>query len=604
MMEPSIESESLSDRSDATLKRIRDVTGHVFGQAPVGREIDQLCREHESARRAILTDRTSGATVVALVGATGQGKSWLLRQLIKSAPVADKIQSGNNSDQATEKLIWIGPSPPVDLDARTETYLACASTEMASIGIPYILVDSPGATDDRTKIAAVAKRALSMASVLVLVVRRDQLRSHAVSVLNQAAEGTLIVPVINAIRERDGETTTDIDAFVTRLRESAPTSQIAPAVLVDDFEVSGKSETTVGSAAIGELSNRLQTALNENWDGDRRKSTRLAALDMRFHAAMRSMLRDQLPGLADAVHLLHRETRQIPAEVAETLLGGGSSLRGAIRSRLRLGLMEDTPAMFFPFRSLLGVLNLTAGAWDRLLLSLSGSLPSLIGTVYAGARNLATGREAASEMREGLVRRSSAAVDERLRPLARDFQVELNKLQEDSDDGLPSDPLTRESSVASLSGLDTLQERSMQIFDNATSAAMMNRATVWLWGLVGTLVFWALLAGPIVALYRDYLAASYSVLGSDGHFDSFPHPSAGMLITSVLLSLLPTALVAMIVVTIAQSRGRVGRVEARLRDDHHQAIGQLQKDGILRLRWDDPVLADAEFLLSIGRVEA
>jgi len=75
------------------------------------------------------------------------------------------------------------------------------------------------------------------------------------------------------------------------------------------------------------------------------------------------------------------------------------------------------------------------------------------------------------------------------------------------------------------------------------------------------------------------------------------------MLTSLLLSLLPTALFAMVVLSLAQSRRRVDRAESRIRDVHHETIGRLQRDGVLRLRWDDPLLADAEFLLSAGQAD-
>jgi hypothetical protein len=73
-----------------------------------------------------------------------------------------------------------------------------------------------------------------------------------------------------------------------------------------------------------------------------------------------------------------------------------------------------------------------------------------------------------------------------------------------------------------------------------------------------------------------------------------------MMFTSLILSVLPTALFSMIVLSIAQSRSRVRAAEDRIRGRHHEVIGQLQRDGVLQLRWDEPLLADAEFLLSAG----
>ncbi len=106
---------------------------------------------------------------------------------------------------------------------------------MQSIGARYLLVDAPGATDDRKAIAVVAARALSLASVLLVVVRRDQLRSQTVSLLAEASEGTVVIPVINAVRKRDDTLDADIDTLVAHFRKAAPTSAIVAPVIIDDF---------------------------------------------------------------------------------------------------------------------------------------------------------------------------------------------------------------------------------------------------------------------------------------------------------------------------------------------------------------------------------
>ncbi len=593
---------SVGQPGQAFLSRVRRAAANVLADSPTGREVLELCDDHAEARRMILEDRSSGLIVVAVVGATGQGKSWLIRQLAHGASVQSAVRSGNNADEATEKLTWVGPSPPADLDSLHEQYVHCIASEMRSIGTPYLLVDAPGSTDDRRAIASLAARALSLSSVLLLVVRRDQIRSEAVGMLTAASEGTIVVPVINAVRHRDDTLDADIDSLVSRMRHAAPTSIVATPVIVDDFDVDGRSEVEVGQAAAEAIANRLQSDLGNCWEGDRRRSTRLAALDGRFRSALHSVLSDQLPGLTAAVRRLNDEATALPTEVAESLVGSGGPLRAAVRSRLRLTLLSDTPAICFPYRSMLGLLNLTHGAWDRVLISLSGSLPSLVSAVWSSTKNLSAQRGAEEDIRDGLQRRSAAAVADRLAPLAARFRGELMELRE-------QDPSSAErvmdddsrSKVAYLSGIDTLQESSQRIFDEEVERVSMTRPTALLCGVVGTLVFWFLMAGPIVALYRGYFDASLMTLRDlAGDLERFPRPDFSMMLTSFLLSLLPMALFSMVVLSLAQSRWRVDRAETRVREMHHDTIARLQRDGVLQLRWDEPLLADAEFLLSAG----
>jgi hypothetical protein len=233
-------------------------------------------------------------------------------------------------------------------------------------------------------------------------------------------------------------------------------------------------------------------------------------------------------------------------------------------------------------------------------MSLSGSLPSLVSVVWSSGRNLSADRGAQADIREGLRRRSAAAVADRLEPLALRFREELAASRPQQASGITTDDQSR-SQVAYLSGIDTLQESSQRIFDHEVEQVAVARLTAVGCGLVGTLIFWILMAGPIVALYQGYFAASFTTLRDlAGDLSLFPRPDLSMMLTSLILSLLPTALFAMIVLTISQSRRRVARAEANIRRQHHEVIEHLQRDGVLQLRWDEPLLADAEFLLSAG----
>ncbi|EMI45804.1 hypothetical protein [Rhodopirellula sp. SWK7] len=637
-----------SDAGDQFAQHVQRAATRVLGDSDAGIEIVELCRHHQEARSMVIADRADNATVVAIVGTTGQGKSWLARQLISDATISAAIRSGNNLDEATEKLTWIGPRPPSDLDSRHERYLACDASKMQSIGCPYLIVDAPGATDDRRAIAGVAERALSLASVLILVVRRDQLRSQRVTGLASASEGTIVIPVVNMVdvdeyspaqsnvgrvdvgkAEVDNDLVADIETLVSRLRSVAPQSNIASAVMIRDFEIDPRGEDVIGGEAAEQVAKAISESLLESGGGDHRRSTRLSALDARFTAAVGSVLTSQLPELTAAVDRLDAEARRLPSQIAGTLLGGEIPLRAAIRSRLRLSLLSETAAIWFPYRTVLSVLNLTHGAWDRVLLSFSGSIPSLVGAVYTSVQNIRGGHETALDLRNGLRQRASTAVAERLGPMASRFRRELRGLQR-SGATLGDATTDDDSPVATLAGVDALQEGSQAAFDETIERESVSGAFAFVSGLIGTAIFWALMAGPLVALYRGYLDASFIAIGdvtgvyeasgsvspaeatdavatssathTNDWLEKFPHPSAGMLLTSVLLSLLPMAIFSMIVLSICQGRRRIEKIARSLRNQHDTMIDKLQRDGVLRLRWSDPVLADAEFLLSIGRM--
>ena len=593
------------------LRRVRKSATTVLGNSETGRQVRVLCDEHQNARKTITDERAPGVLVLAIVGATGQGKSWLVRQLIRRSPRKESVRSGNNLDQTTEQLVWIGPRPPADLDGRFETFLKVPNDEMEPFGMPYLLVDAPGATDDRQSVVDVARRALSLASAIVLVVRRDQIRGQTPGVLAVASEGTIVIPVINAVSETKDVVDADVDAFLANLRAAAPTSVIARPVTCVDFQTTEDDEAEIGADVAKRLMERLKAELENNPDSDRRRSARLDALDGRFRAALSGLLAEKLPSLTRAVNRLNEEATKLPAEVAQTLIGSDGPLAAAVRTRLRLALLTSVGAIWFPFRSVLGILNLTSGAWDRLFLSLSGSLPSLVSTIWTSTKTLTEERSANEEIRTGLQRRGEAAVSDRLGPLANQFRDELEILQETTYSGqenLQNGP-RRESveQVATLRGIDALQERSQTIFETSIERNAISEKTALAYALIGTLLFWSLMAGPFVALYKEYLAASYDSLSGVGPArqtltERFPRPELTMVVTSVFLSLLPMSVCAMIAISIAQSKKRTRSAVSEIREAHGVAIHQLQQDGVLRLRWDEPLLSDAEFLMSAGRM--
>ncbi|MEC7407195.1 MAG: hypothetical protein VYB72_00165, partial [Planctomycetota bacterium] len=405
----------------------------------------------------------------------------------------------------------------------------------------------------------------------------------------------------------------DVASLITRLREVAPSSRITTPVLIDDFEMKDRSANTIGQAAAAEVGNRIEQALGGKWEDEKRRVMRLAALDSRFRKTLQTLLSSQLPGMTSAVQRLRSESIQLPSQIAESLVGGGGPLQAAIRARLRLALLTDTAAYWFPYRSLLGLMNLTHGAWDRLLISFSGSLPSLLSAIWTSAKDRQTDGQALDQVRTGVERRGERAVREKIGPLAKQFRDELNELRVRA--GMAELEIQdREiTSPAELTGLETLQTESQQIFDREVELATSKRSSSIILGFLGTVIFWALMSAPIVSLYSEYLQASYdvflSLFGMKGetasvNLDGFPAPPAGMLLTSVLLSLLPTGIFAMIVLSLVQSRQRVEKVEQSIRSRHHDVIHSLQMSGVLQLRWDDPLLKDAEFLLTVGASES
>ena len=139
-------------------------------------------------------------------------------------------------------------------------------------------------------------------------------------------------------------------------------------------------------------------------------------------------------------------------------------------------------------------------------------------------------------------------------------------------------------------------------FDTAIAANATANLWVQLLALVGTLLFWIFMAGPIVVVYREYFAASLQALaGSETHLENFPHPPAGLMLTSLVLSVLPLAIFCMAVLTATLSRRKVTRIAKGIIREHEQAIAELKRSAVIRMEFEDQLLQRAEFLLNLRR---
>jgi len=475
-----------------------------------------------------------------------------------------------------------------------------------------MLLDTPGITDDDLHAAKIAKDAMSLSPLKLLVVRRDQLRGAILSQLANFTEGAICVPVVNCVPLKDlagsdAKTGTsenpgnkdrwseslrrDLETFCEAMRASAPKTKFLDCVLVPDFDADG-NEAKIGLAFARDLRAQLQ---NESLDDiSATRANRLSAATDRLRHRVGQLLDSQLPQLSTAVRKLHSEADELPSQTIEAVLGSRVVLQSAVRGRLRAQMIADTGMIWFPYRTVLTILGLTHGAWDRLLLSLSGSVPSIFGTFAAWARNVQQSRKINWEMHEGIRDRLNRQIQDRLEPLQSQFHRAVTRMRGSDHEtkAISTSPQIR------LSGVEELQSRARSVFEWSVDRHQMSWLSLQLFALVGTAIFWLLMAGPIVAIYREFLGASYDTLsGLQSSVDKFPHPSPALLFTSVLLSLIPLLIYAMVVLSWTQRRSKINRVADSTYGEEVKLVDELKRNGVIALHYDDPLLEHAEFLI-------
>ena len=586
---------------DVLVQRIRQATQALLGQQHLTHQISEWCDQYQLQCDSIVSSRGVSLTSIAIVGAKGQGKTWIARQMILERRVSQGLPSGVLSSEATTHVHWIGPIVPEALDSSRELYHPCRSEAMLDLGRPYMLLDTPGITDDDLQAAKTAKEAMALSPVKLLVVRRDQLRGAILSQLANFTEGAICIPVITCVPLNDLAVTTtkglseslqhDLDTFSDAMKSSAPKTKFLESVIVPDFEADG-DETKIGLAVARDLQTRLQSESLDDIAATR--ANRLSAATDRLRHRIGQMLDSQLPQLSAAVRRLHSEADALPSQTIETVLGSRVVLQSAVRGRLRAQMIADTGMIWFPYRTVLTVLGLTHGAWDRLLLSLSGSVPSIFGTFAAWARNAQQSRKINWEMHEGIRDLLNRQIQDRLEPVQAQFHRAVTRMR-GSDQESKS---TSASPQIRLSGVEELQSRARSTFEWSVDKHQMPWMTLQLFALIGTVIFWLLMAGPIVSIYRQYLGASYETLsGAQSSVEHFPHPSPALLFTSVLLSLIPMLIYAMIVLSCSQRRTKIHRIADSTYAEEVKLVDELKLNGVISLHYDDPLLEHAEFLI-------
>jgi hypothetical protein len=330
------------------------------------------------------------------------------------------------------------------------------------------------------------------------------------------------------------------------------------------------------------------------------RDERIEAASRRLRGEVAGLIGDHLPQLADAVQQLNRETEQLPERVLATLLGSEALLETGVRLRLRARLVSDTYLLWFPYRTVMSTLNLTQGAWDRVMLAMTGSVPSLFGALASLAKNVREHRDLKTAMHDGIHQRTQQQVEERLRPLCKQFHRAVMRLRPKADRSNTAD----DSSGMRLTGIEELQNQSQRIFDNAIRDHATRNWLVQLLAVLGIIIFWGLMSGPIVVIYREYFVASVHVFSGEAtKLEKFPHPTASLLFTSLLLSTLPLMIYCMAILTLALRRRKVRGVVRKITAEHELAIEKLKRENIIRLDFEDQLLAQAEFLLNLRDIE-
>lgn len=557
----------MEGRAQRMLEAVRIVAG------PENRLYLHLKTTCDAARvqwERIATNRGLTLPTIAMVGERNSGKSYLASRLVLHPDAQKWFAPGLSEATKTERLLWVGPESPPSLVDPWESHWPLDREAMVDLGTPYMLLDSPGSGDRSQQLQALAQAALSSARIKVLVVDSARRSAEAYRDAMKPGDGSVILPAIHLSagetvrwaqrsQEEAEASAAEYRQWTATLASYWPRATVLEPVILPEIDAMPDREAA-GELVRERLADALREALLAHSDPGALAAAELAAAWERFGRVAGELLGAILtPALRKRHAGLQEARRTLPTAVMTHLFGDGAKVRALVRHRLRLSLVESIPNGAFPFRTVAKLLCLTTGAWDRLVLGLGGSLPSL---ALAGAtvwRNVREKETAEATLGAALKGQIESVVQERLRGPLEDFQAAVDR-------ATGREHATVSAVEFDLEGAQAVAHQWEEKLAEQAALDRLSPRVIALFSFLGMAVFWFLLGGPLLHLYGQYVPATVaSWSGEWVSFSRYPVLGFGFWSMALLLAVLPLFGVALVTVGSALSRRRVTRTEAALR---------------------------------------
>ncbi len=595
---------SIADQADRAVRQL-------YGDdAPLTRQITQITNALRHDIQRIRDGQSAGTVSLALVGKVGEGKSWLMRCFLISsfapAEVMELIQSGQNAAERSMELIWVGAEQPFAQLSPGERFIRVSPQALLDLGASYIIADSPGFSDHDPTLESLSSIALASANIKLLATSVANIRDASLSTFIHSMDGSLIQPLIRFRPEGDSlepspQTRADCEAEIQRWQQHAPAARILPALYIPDAGIAGEEAARSHTRQL--LSAALTPLLEDPAALARHQEAQLQQRIQLAQKQLAAALAEFRQRIGSSVETLDQLAASLPETIQTEVIGEPAQLRIGIRSRFRADAIERTPSLFFPYRSLIGILGLTQGAWDRLVFTTLGSVPSLVITAFHSIKNWKNSKNFESNLRDQARQRIRSLVNDAYRDDIKNFSHALDAIIPESAAISEQASKQENTNLIDIQGLTGLEIEAQNIISESIKKHRISSFILWLGGLLAVGVFWTMLLGPAIALYTDYFHALKETAQSvNPHWDNYPKPPASLWLTSFMISLLPAALISMVIMVLTTRNGRLKKTSADIEQEISNNIRQRIQEGKLRLIINDPKLNAAKTLLGISSV--
>lgn len=480
--------------------------------------------------------------IIAVVGTKNAGKSSFCASFVSDEKVLKDLKLGETSLGATQKATWIGSQKPKSINEELEVWIKTSA--LRKLEEDYTLVDVPGLNDMSLLANHAALEAIRLASIVVLMTTFESLENESIKSYLLEGENFGLVPIITDDKygfRSQQEVNEELDKFYEHLKKLLPENDIEYPICVPRWsfhQLSQEERDALKSEANRLFVHALESAF-ERLPAD--PEILANAVYQRLLANLQSEVESFKKPLIESYRQLSSAEDELMQEISQQIIGDEKTLNANIRLRMVANMVDTTPRWMFPYRSLMATLAATVGAWDKLILSLAGSLPSLAMLLLQTGKNIKTTDENKVLAREDLVNTFIELVDSKLTPVYNNLHNKMLKKSQPTALSWNSQQKLELQKKLVL----TIEHQAHLMLDEQTIVTRNTRFNKTV-GMIAFALWLSLVIGPVLSIYIEHIGKTIVMFGGESvSWSEYPLPGLGMIFSTIVISFLPVLILAM-----------------------------------------------------------
>ena len=573
---------TLIDKFDAEANSLLADTQILFGErSPLELSLRKRVENERQVWQAIQSAVSSDTAIFAILRQDMMEQPSLIELVFNKQVEGVKPQPGHR-----QRIRWVGSSQPTMMSPRQDFWKRVDPEDMDELGTDYIWAEARPLDGLQKDMAQSIRPIIAGSTYKIIELREERIELEGWQDWLVGHKGAIVLPVIRLTPQSTQnleEGRADFlgewsEHILPGIERKLPGIYFAPPAILPHLQSMG-DEDRAWQKARKNLLEALQELIQHYPVDSIDQMAELEASRQEFSLSVANDLEMfRSPLLRDRGAEIEASIVSLPNQAVELLLLDKRRLRSLFRVHLRDELLSKIPDLAFPFKPLTGLLCLSVGAWDKLILASVGSLPSAILGTTKSLKSQAENRAAHRDLVSSVENRIEALARTKLSKPWSGFILAINKVvgreNRKGSEGTPSFKITGIEPFVSTwkAGLQT----------SYTACAKSRSLPIRTVSFFASLLFLCLISGPLYQVYGEYLTAAYRSL--DGQWPTenlanYPTPPAAFWFTTLILSLIPVFFLSLLLVSSCLRKHRVEVGVDRLEKEMKERL----RDGSLGL---------------------